>query len=89
MALVKNDEFHNLSIQDAYFRIENVKFVSKTQVRATVSMYLTHDAAIQCKRPVREQMVTIEYDMNSSDNVYVQLYRAVKETEEFSSAVDA
>ena len=89
MALIKSDEFHNLEIQDAYFRIENIRFINKTQVRASIAMYLTQDAASQFKRPVREQIITIEYDMNSLDNLYVQFYNAVKQTEEFSSAIDA
>ena len=89
MALIKNDEFHNLQIQNAYFRIENIRFITKIQVNAIVAMYLTQEAAAQYKRPVKEMTISIEYDMNSGDNLYVQFYNAVKATEGFSTAIDA
>lgn len=88
MALKTSLSFQFLDFENVYFRIENIKFLDKTQVRAMLSAYLTQEAAQRQSNPISQKLVTINYDMNSSDNLYVQFYNAVKATEEYSGAID-
>lgn len=77
------------SFESAYYRITSVNVDKGGGARASVDVFSSKEDADAKRQAFPDaDNVIFQYDLNSSDNVWVQAYKAMKADPAFVGAID-